>query len=313
MRLKFLEFSNFQGECQGFSGGQRTIRKALEKEGVDIVYESAVELQHLSAHLYNRQCKKSFIMPTHEANDIHPMLIDKINEADEVIALCEHNKKIFETNGVKKPIHLCHQGIDINIFKYQEKTRKNVLKFLWIGQTSIRKGWDIVAESFQKAFGNRKDVQLYLKTNGKGKQEITKIADNVIFDSRNLALVDMLDLYHDNHIFVFPSRGEATGLPALEAMACGLIVMAPPIGGMAEFINENTAISLEYSMIDANYGVKTKAPNVLTDDLIEKLRYVYEHYNNIKGCCAYANTFVKKNYCVDKMAKKLVKILFNEN
>ena len=123
----------------------------------------------------------------------------------------------------------------------------------------------------------------------------------------------MVDLYNDNHIFVFTSRGEANGLQALEAMACGLIVMAPPIGGMAEFINENTAISLEYSTIEHHHLIKTKAPNIFPYNLIETVRYVYEHYNNIKGCCAYANTFVKKNYCVDKMAKKLVKILFNEN
>ena len=297
----------------GFSNGQRTIRKALEGQGVDIVHKANVELQHLSAHLYNRQTEKSFIMPTHEANDIHPSLIKKIDEADEVIAVCEHNKKVFKKCGVTKPIHVCVQGIDLDIFKYEKKERKDTLNFLWIGQTSIRKGWDIVAGAFQKAFGNRKDVRLYLKTNGKGKQEVYNLTDNVIFDSRRLALADMLDLYKDNHVFVFPSRGEATGLPALEAMASGLICMAPSIGGMEGFINDKTAIPLAYKNVSANYGVKTIAPNVDEKDLVEKLRYVYDWYGKIKDHSVEVRKFVEKEYCIKKMAKKLITIMFGRN
>lgn len=310
MRLRFPEFNMFSGEAMGFSNGQRTIRKALEKQGVSIVHKADTELHHMSAHLYKRNCKKSFLMPTHEADSIHPMLIKNMNEADGIIALCEHNKKVFIDNGLKKPSHIVKQGIDTNIFKYEAKERKDKLNFLWIGQTSIRKGWDIVSSAFQKAFGNMKDVHLYLKTNGKGKQEIIEFGDNVTFDSRSLAVADIADLYHKNHVFLFPSRGEATGLPALEAMSCGLICLAPSIGGMKEFINENTAIPLEYEMINADYGVKTKAPNVKVEDMIEKMRYVYDHYDEIKNHSLYVSNFIKDEYCIDKMSKKLIGILF---
>jgi len=310
LRLRFKEFNYFSGEAMGFSNGQRTIRKALERQGVDIVYESDVELQHVSPHIYHKNCKKSFIMPTHEANAIHPLLIKKMNESDEVIALCEHNKKVFTDNGLKKPIHVCKQGIDLNIFKYNEKVRNGKLNFLWIGQTSIRKGWDIVINTFTKAFGSMKDVSLYMKTSGAGKQEINKLTDNIIFDSRRLSLADMIDLYTNAHIFIFPSRGEATGLPALEAMASGLICMAPAIGGMKEFIDEDNAIKLEYKNVPADYGVKTVCPNVIAEDLIEKLRYVYDFYDEIKSNTKAVRGFIERNYCVNLMAKKLIRILF---
>jgi len=204
------------------------------------------------------------------------------------------------------------QGIDLGVFKYEKKERKDTLNFLWIGQTSIRKGWDIVASAFQKAFGNRKDVRLYLKTNGKGKQEVYNLTDNVVFDSRRLALADMLDLYKDNHVFVFPSRGEATGLPALEAMASGLICMAPSIGGMEGFINEETAIPLDYGLVKADYGVKTEAPNVKEYDLIEKLHYVYEFYDEIKNHSKEVRKFIEKQYSIKLMAQKLIRILFKD-
>lgn len=313
MRLRFKEFSHFSGQAMGFSGGQKTIRKALERQGVDIVYESDVELQHLSPHIYHKNCKKSFIMPTHEADAIHPLLIKKMNEADEVISLCKHNEKVFKENGVTKPIHVCKQGIDLNIFKYKEKVRSGKLNFLWIGQTSIRKGWDIVTKTFTKAFGEMKEVSLYMKTTGAGQQELINLADNIIFDSRRLALTDMLDLYEDAHVFVFPSRGEATGLPALEAMASGLICMAPVIGGMKEFINEDTAIPLKYNFVDGDYGVKVKVPNVIEEDLIEKLRYIFDHYDEVKGNTQAVRLFIEREYDVTVMAKKLVHILFGRN
>jgi len=310
VRLRFKEFQYFSSEAMGFSNGQRQIRKALERQGVNIVHNAETELQHLSSHLYSKNCKRSFIMPTHEADNIPASLIDKINEADEVIAVCEHNKKVFKDNGVTKKIHLCNQGIDLDIFKYTEHIRKDTLNFLWVGQTSIRKGWDLVISAFNKAFGNMKDVRLYMKTNGKGQQEIIDINNNIVFDSRNLALADMLDLYRDNHIFLFPSRGEATGLPCIESMASGMICLAPSIGGMKEFIDDYSAIPLEYDMVDANYGVKIKVPNVKISDFVDKLRYVYDWYDDIIDHSKIVRKIIEDKCDINSMAQKLVKIIF---
>lgn len=311
-RLKMREFNFFQGECWGFSTAQRRIRQALERQHVDIVYEADTELQHLSPHLYKKKCKKSFINPPYEANDIPSYLIDKMNEADEVIAVCEHNKNVFLNAGLKKPISVCNQGIDLEVFKYNEHPRKDKLKFLWLGQTSIRKGWDIVTEAFDKAFNDMKDVSLYIKTSGKSKKELLKIRDNVTFDSRDLSQADILDLYKDHHIFVFPSRGEGTGLPVLEAMASGLICLATPTHGMKDFVTPETAIPLEYEMIPANYGVATTAPNVKLDDLIDKMRYCYNFYNDIAGHSKEVRSFIETNFDINKLAGKMVKILFKK-
>lgn len=309
--LKFREFNQFNGDCYGFSTAQRQTRLALERQGVNIVHDSKFELQHLSAHLYKRNTEFSFLTPTHEADDIHPSLIKKINECFEVIALCQHNKEVFKRNGVTKKIHVVTQGINLDVFKYNKKKRGDKLKFLWIGQTSVRKGWDILSKSFNQAFGQRNDVHLYLKTTGAGNQEIINIG-NITLDTRNLALVDLLDIYDDNHIFVSCSHGESTNLPALEAMASGLICMAPQIQGMKEFIHEDTAIPLEVEYVDANYGVKTKAPSVKVSDLIEKLRYVYDYYENLQTLTINVRSYIKNNNDINKMADKLIKIIFRE-
>ena len=308
--LRFREFNNFNGDCYGFSTAQRQIRLALERQGVNIVHDSKFEFQHLSPHLYERNCEYSFLTPTHEADDIHPGLIKKINECFEVIALCNHNKEVFLNNGVIKPIHVVTQGIDLDVFKYKRKKRGDKLRFLWIGQTSIRKGWDILANAFEKAFQGVNDVHLYLKTTGA--QDIINIGDNVTLDSRNLSLADLLDIYDDNNVFVFASRGESTGIPAMESMAKGLICMAPQIQGLKEFIHEDTAIPLDVEYVDANYGVKTKAPSVKIDDLVDKLRFVYDEYENLIDLTKDVRGYIEKNCDINDMARKLTEIMFRK-
>lgn len=50
-------------------------------------------------------------------------------------------------------------------------------------------------------------------------------------DSKSLA-------YSSMDVFVAPSRAEAFGLTALEAQACGIPVVAAPVGGLAEAVSE---------------------------------------------------------------------------
>lgn len=49
---------------------------------------------------------------------------------------------------------------------------------------------------------------------------------------------DLLDLYRDSDLFVFPSRKEGFGLVLVEAMACGLPVVASSVPPMPEVVGE---------------------------------------------------------------------------
>jgi glycosyltransferase involved in cell wall biosynthesis len=48
---------------------------------------------------------------------------------------------------------------------------------------------------------------------------------------------DMVAMYNDCRLYVLPAAYEGFGLPALEAMACGAVVMASNLGSLAEVIN----------------------------------------------------------------------------
>lgn len=303
------------GNCDfyGFASAQHNIKNSLELSGVRLNSCSKKTLSHIGAHLFEPDGRKNFLWFPYEADKINPGIVEKINRADHVIASCEHNKNVFEKNGVKKPISVCKLGIDTDTFKSREHIKKtNRFRFLWIGNPiDMRKGWDVASQAFVEEFGNDHNVELYLKTTGKNNQDLATLGANVIFDSRNLAIADLLDLYESSHVLVMSSRGEATGLPALEAMSMELLVMAPPIQGMTDFILPHTSIQLDYEMVDGNYGIDMKFPEVIIKNLKQEMRKSFNSYGESLEIRKNAREFVIKNHSLKSMGERLVEIIFH--
>lgn len=73
---------------------------------------------------------------------------------------------------------------------------------------------------------------------------------------------DLVALYNLSHLFVFPSLHEGFGLPALEAMACGLPVVAANRSSLPEAVGREDAL-FDPERVDAITG---KMAQVLEDD-----------------------------------------------
>jgi glycosyltransferase involved in cell wall biosynthesis len=67
-------------------------------------------------------------------------------------------------------------------------------------------------------------------------------------------------LYSNADIFVIPSRYEAFGLVALEAMACGLPVVASKVGGLSDFVTSEVGAL-----------VQAEDPDALSDAVMQEL------------------------------------------
>jgi len=55
-------------------------------------------------------------------------------------------------------------------------------------------------------------------------------------------LKDVGPLYRSAHAFVLPTVGEGWGMPFLEALACGTVVIAPRYSGQLEFLNDSNSM-----------------------------------------------------------------------
>jgi glycosyltransferase involved in cell wall biosynthesis len=184
---------------------------------------------------------------------------------------------------------------------------QNRFTFLAVAMPQRRKGIDVLLSAFEKAFEGKKDVELVIKfpyAPGKSKYDLSGqdlgigngesgIVDKTIgafnFKSKipNVRFIigeyseqQMADLYRSADCFVLPSRAEGFGLVYLEALACGIPVIATGWGGQIEFLNAGNSLLVDYKPAPAgsiqydNENAAGLMAEPSMDDLVDKLRHM---------------------------------------
>lgn len=145
------------------------------------------------------------------------------------------------------------RGTNYETRRKKERARTDGrLRFLFLGSRIQRKGWQFVVPAWKQAFASTPaalEVQLYIKvikSESADQQGVQNVyGDGVVFDTRDLSEPALAELYSTADVFVFPSLAEGFGLPALEAMAAGCLVIAPYTGGMRDFLTPENHLRLE--------------------------------------------------------------------
>lgn len=181
--------------------------------------------------------------------------VAQANLMDEVWTPTAWGCAVFAASGVRRPLHAIPLGVDVSVFTpgtpRRELTDRTV--FLSVFEWSQRKGWDILLSAYRTAFKPTDPVVLALKIDhraaGNPLRELAGIAGdqappvaviyNQVFNPARMA-----ELYRSADCFVLPSRGEGWGMPVLEAMACGLPVIATAWSGPTAFLDDTCGYPL---------------------------------------------------------------------
>lgn len=153
-----------------------------------------------------------------------------MNSCDEVWAPTKWVTEVYKNCGIKPPMHVYPHGLDPS-FKPVRRSVTDVVKFLHIGEPALRKGAQMAVDAFRDAFKDREDVHLTVKAMGTsyvagwfdGKLANLKGQyNNVTVITEPMLSHELLALYHDHHIMVYPSYGEGFGLIPLQALGTGM-------------------------------------------------------------------------------------------
>ncbi len=150
-------------------------------------------------------------------------------------------------------VFCCQNGVDADFFTPAKAIPSEVIA-CWVGDSSSKygnKGLDIIQSACKKA-----NVPLIFwdKATSTTAQTHEWIRDNI---------------YRKSSVFICASEHEGTPNPALEAMACGLLVISTPVGNMPEIIqNGINGFLVERSIESIAFALqelqKNKTPSMHT-------------------------------------------------
>jgi hypothetical protein len=177
---------------------------------------------------------------TLETDGMAPGAADLFNQAILAVVPCRWNQEAMRRAGVTVPVLTCRESVDPLFFEAKRRLSQNTLVFGTAGNAGPagghRKGLDLVAQAFLKAFPTERHVELRVKG---GPSMVLRHADiRIRLDKRSLTPLELRDWYSELDVFVSGSRGEAWGRMVHEAMACGVPVIGASYGGQAELIED---------------------------------------------------------------------------
>ena len=219
--------------------------------------------------------------------------------ADRVWVPSTWGRQVMIDDGVPaKRIDVVPEGVDPEMFcpegpRTDAFDNKTGFKFLNIGRYEDRKGTRMLIEAFDAEFGANEPVCLLLSCHNAHDKDYDPGAvlraikprhpNKLVFIPPLKSFHHMATIYRACDAFVSPFRAEGWGLPLLEAMACGLPVIATGYSAPTDFLGAEAwrighrVVPIEtpyFKRDDGDYG-QWALPD--RDHLRALMREVYEN------------------------------------
>ena len=245
-------------------------------------------------------CTERIGWPIFELDTFSQREKNHLNNCDKIICCSKWGKEIILNQIDKKSdeVIVAPLGVDLDIFNYNPtRLYDNKCIFLVCGKREIRKISDLIPSIFEKAFEQIDNVELWMawtnifespeeNTKWENFYKNSKLGNKIRFIPRLNTLLDVAQIYNQIDCLWSCSRAEGFMLPALEAMACGLNIIACNYSGVTEFLNHDNSYLIDIDNYEVAYDGKffdgssegkwARFEENQIDQCIEYLRKVYK-------------------------------------
>ena len=182
----------------------------------------------------------------------YPFLMQHLSAAamDRIITVSDNAAREIN-NSFKVPhkkMRVVYNGIDTDAFRPLEGVRKEKGRIIVVANTSDRKKGVLYLLRAVRDLRKDIDVKLTIVDRGRPDNEYTPalaercgLNGSVEFTGR-LSTEELVRQYNRAEVAVVPSLYEGFGLPAAEAMSCGVPVVSTTAGALAEVVDEGSGI-----------------------------------------------------------------------
>lgn len=197
------------------------------------------------------------------------------------------NKK-FDVNFLYLP-----NIVNTGFFEPKNRKNSNIFQFINIAFLGKNKNQDMLVKSFAQVFKNQDNVELIIVGDGVEYDNLNRLIKELRVE-KQITLYGRADreeikkLLQNSDVFVLSSQYETFGVVVIEAMACGLPVVATKCGGPESIITEEKVGLL--SEVDE-------------EDLSNNLKKIYQNIDNYDS--KYIYNFTKNNFSEKAVCLKL--------
>ena len=261
----------------------------------------------------------------------HDYMADYNATADLLLVPTEAGAQQYRDAGLVPPCEVLPLGVDRNVFRPSPGDKAEWIDqaqwgdrtpgadcylFLLAGYMQERKGMDIALDAYKRAFGDREDTALLVKTvttawgNPVGAEIAEMRGDAQIgYIEGVLSEWDFARLLASADCYLSPHRREGFGLIPLQALACGTRVVATRYDGPATYLTEANAVLVEPR---GTYHPKVKDvpeadewAQIDAGDFATAMRYAYDEPRLLRDIAASAGLRTAEAMSWEASAKRL--------
>lgn len=230
-------------------------RDALDRPGVGhlpLPHVADVEVRHSwpPVHTPAVSGRVALIQPWEHGSIPTQWLGPLRDVADELWVPSQHVRGMFTDAGLDPGrVRVIPNGVDLDLFCPAEgdDAADEIVRFLFVGDFTRRKGIDVLLGAWREAFGSDDQVELIIKDFGTSTDGERELLHSHQRDPQVAAITHITEEFSDERlaallrscdVLVHPYRGEGFAMPVLEAMASGLPVIVTAGGPTDEFCSE---------------------------------------------------------------------------
>lgn len=155
----------------------------------------------------------------------------------------EFSKTITENFGIQ--VRCVHNMVDVREFYLKQHTRTNII--VSVGSLVVGKRMDLLISTFYSAFKTQKEKKLIIIGEGNEHKRLQELINELklqeqVFLVGKKSHDEMCRILQKSDFFALFSKSETFGVAYIEAMACGLPVIATNCGGVNDFITDKNGI-----------------------------------------------------------------------
>jgi glycosyltransferase involved in cell wall biosynthesis len=146
--------------------------------------------------------------------------------------------------------------VDVNFFRPEVKNNIDNFTFISVGNLLPVKGYDILLKAFAEVLKHKKNISLTIIGKGKGLNSLLQLArdleiEGFVYFKGYKTSAELVKEYNDSSAYISSSRMETFGMTIIEALSCGLPVVATKAGGPDDIVNENNGYLAEVEDVNS--------------------------------------------------------------